>query len=102
MKSILTVDGSRKKMNLTRKTKQENLEETQLYRSRQASLLVDDMIEEKLTQLQVFISQLNHTPHGRAELERRTDRYGDCKRIEGETSGQFYAKLRNWLDKTCE
>jgi hypothetical protein len=89
-------------MNLTRKTKQENLAQTRLYRSRQAELLADDVIEEKLTQLLVFIGQLNHTPHGRAEIERRVSRYGECNRLEGETSGQFYAKLRNWLDKTCE
>jgi hypothetical protein len=24
---------------------------------------------------------------------------GECKRIEGETSGQFYARLRHWLDR---
>jgi hypothetical protein len=48
----------------------------------------------------MFIGHLKRTPHGCAEIERRIKRFGDCKRIEGETSGHFYGKLRHWLDRT--
>ena len=97
MKSIGRQKG---KMNPTRKMKREDLEKALQYQSRQEGLLADDLIEEKLSQLQAFIGHLTHTPHGRAELQLRTKRFGDCKRLEGETSGQFYGKLRHWLDRT--
>ena len=45
------------------------------------------------------VSQLDQTPSGAAELQRRRKLFGECKRIEGETSGQFYARLRHWLDR---
>jgi len=32
-------------------------------------------------------------------FQRRVKAFGDCKRIEGESSGQFYHKLRRWLEK---
>jgi hypothetical protein len=80
----------------------EALEATLQFRSRQETLAVDDLIEEKLTHLQMFIGHLTRTPHGWADIERRIKRYGDCKRIEGESSGQFYGKLRHWLDRTVK
>ena len=72
------------------------------YKSQQQDLLLKDRIEEKLAQLQVFVGQLTATPHGRAELECRTKRFGDCQRIQAETSGQYYSKLRHWLDRDLE
>ena len=86
-------------MNPTRVIKRDDLEKTQQYTRRQETLLVQEMIDEKLTQLQVFIGQLSSTPHGLEELERRTRCFGECKRLAGETSGQFYARLRLWLDR---
>ena len=50
-------------------------------------------------QLLTFISQLDQAPSGAAELQRRKKLFGECKRIEDETSGQFYARLRRWLDR---
>ncbi len=44
-------------------------------------------------------SQLDQTPAGAAELQRRMKLFGDCKRTEGETSSQFYARLQHWLDR---
>jgi hypothetical protein len=87
-------------MHPTRKMKREALEATLQFRNRQKTLAVEDLIEEKLTHLQIFIRHLTRTPYGLAEIERRTTRFGDCKRIEGETSGHFYGKLRHWLDRT--
>jgi hypothetical protein len=86
-------------MNPTRVVKREDLEKTQQYTRHQETLLVKDMIDEKLIQLQVFIGQLSRTPQGLAELQRRTRCFGACERITGETSGRFYARLRLWLDK---
>ncbi len=83
-----------------RKMKREDLEATLQFRIRQENLAIEDLIEEKLTHLQIFIGQLTRTPYGLAEIERRIERFGDCKQIEGETSGHFYGKLRHWLDRT--
>ena len=62
-------------------------------------MLEEELSEDNLTQLVAFIGHLDQTPPGAAELQRRTELFGECKRIEGETSGQFYARLRHWLDK---
>ena len=45
------------------------------------------------------IEQLLQTPEGKAELERRMKVFGECKRIEDETPGPFYDKLRRWLER---
>ena len=86
-------------MDITRKANREAHEVTLQYQSRQETLLVDELTEEKLTQLLAFIGRLAGTPPGAAELQRRIKLFGPCNRIEGETSGQFYARLRHWLDR---
>jgi hypothetical protein len=90
----------RNKMHPNRDMKREAVEATLQFRSRQETLSAEDLIEEKLTHLRMFIGHLKRTPHGWAEIERRIKRFGDCEQIEGETSGQFYGKLRHWLDRT--
>jgi hypothetical protein len=87
-------------MNPNRRMQREAVEATLQFRSRQATLSAEDLVEEKLSHLQMFIGHLKRTPHGGAEIERRIERFGDCRRIEGETSGHFYGKLRHWLDRT--
>lgn len=87
------------KMHQNRRMRCEALEAMLQYRNRQKTLAVDDLIEERLNHLQVFIGHLTSTPHGLAEIERRTKCFGACKRIVGETSGEFYGKLRHWLDR---
>ena len=86
-------------MDKSRKANREDNEITLQYKSRQETLLDEESSEGKLEQLLSFISQLDQTPAGAAELQRRTTLFGECKRIEGETSGQFYARLRHWLDR---
>jgi hypothetical protein len=86
-------------MDTSRKANREVNEKTLQYQSRQESLLVEELNEDKLTQLLAFISGLEKTPAEAAELQRRIKLFGECKRIEGETSGQFYARLRHWLDR---
>jgi hypothetical protein len=86
-------------MDKSRKANREANEITLQYKSRRESMLEEERAEDNLTQLLLFISQLGHTPPGTAELQRRRKLYGECKRIEGETSGQFYGRLRHWLDR---
>ena len=86
-------------MDSSRKANREDNEITLQYKSRQEALLDEELSEDKLTQLLASISQLDQTPAGAAELRRRRELFGECKRIEGETSGQFYARLRHWLDR---
>jgi hypothetical protein len=86
-------------MDITRQANREAHEAILQYRSRQASLLDEELIEEKLTQLIAFIGQLKRTPMGSAELHSRVKQFGGCKRNKGETSAEFYPKLRHWLDR---
>ena len=86
-------------MDISRKANREANEITLQYKSRREHMLDEELAEDNLTQLLVFISQLDQTPSGAAELQRRRKLFGECKRIEDETSGQFYARLRHWLDR---
>jgi hypothetical protein len=87
-------------MDISRKANREAQEGTLQYRSRQEALLDEELSEEKLTQLLAFIAHLERTPEGADEIQRRAKLFGECKRSEGETSAEFYAKLRHWLDKS--
>ncbi len=86
-------------MDSSRKANREGNEKTLQYKSRQETLLDEEFTEDKLTELLVSISQLDQTPSGTAELQRRRKLFGECKRIEGETPSQFYARLRHWSDR---
>ena len=86
-------------MDITRKANREAQEATLQYRSRQEALLDDELTEDKLKQLLEFVGGLNQTPEGTAEIQRRIKLFGECQRSEGETSAEFYAKLRHWLDR---
>ena len=86
-------------MDSSRKASRKGNEITLQYKSRQQILLDEELAEENLTQLLVCIGQLDQTPSGAAELQRRRKLFGECTRIEGETSGQFYARLHHWLDR---
>jgi hypothetical protein len=86
-------------MDKSRKANREDNEITLQYKTRQETLLEEELSEDKLTQLLVFISQLDQTPTGAAELQRRKKLFGECKRIEGEPSGKFYTRLHDWLER---
>jgi hypothetical protein len=85
-------------MNPTRKTKVEDLEAALHARIRQKSLLPAERFREKLTDLRTFIHQLARTDEGKADLQRRLDRFGDCRPLPEESDRHFYGKLRRWLD----
>lgn len=86
-------------MDRSRKANREGNEVTLQHKSRKEALLIEELVEEKLAQLLASIEQLKQTPEGMAELERRVKVFGECKRIDDETPGQFYDKLRRWLER---
>ena len=86
-------------MDTSRKANRENDEITLQYKSPQEKLLEAELVEEKLKQLLEFIGKLEQTPPGAAELQHRIKLFGECKRTGDETSGQFYGRLRHWLDR---
>jgi hypothetical protein len=86
-------------MDASRKANREDNEATLQYQSRQETLSIEELNEERLRTLLAFVRKLEQSPPGVAELQRRTKLFGECKRIEGETSGQFHARLRHWLDR---
>ena len=89
-------------MNPTRQSKQDDLKAVLQHRAWQAELGPDELIAERLVQLQAFISQLADTPHGREEIRRRIERFGECTRRDDETANQFHGRLRRWLDRDLE
>jgi hypothetical protein len=86
-------------MDRSRKENREGREKTFQYKSRKEALLDEELTEDTLAQLLTFIGELEHTPEGSAELQRRIKLFGKCERSEGETSTNFYAKLHNWLHR---
>lgn len=86
-------------MDTSRKANREEHEITLQYKSRQETVLDEKLVEENLAQLLTSIEQLKQTPPGAAELERRSKLFGECQRVEGESAGQFYARLRHWLGR---
>lgn len=86
-------------MDRSRKANREGSEVTLQHKSRQEAMGVEELCEDKLTQLLMFVQSLGQTPPGAAELQRRKKLFGECKRIEGESSVLFYGRLRYWLDR---
>lgn len=79
-----------------------DLELARQERIRRENLPPELQLEERLADLQTFIRQLANTPHGKADLARRVQRFGDCAPEVGESQRHFYGKLRDWLDHECE
>lgn len=86
-------------MDRTRKATRQGNEVTLQHKSQQDELLSEELAEKKLSQLQTSIDLLRRTSKGLAMLRKRAKILGDCERIEGETSGQFYARLRTWFER---
>ena len=86
-------------MDRSRKATREGNEITLQHVSPKEAHLIEEMVEGNLAQLLASIEQLKQTPEGAAELQGRIKTFGECQRIEGETSAQFYDKLRRWLER---
>ena len=89
-------------MDRTRKANREDHEATLQYRTKNETLDEADLVEEKLTQLQAKLAQLEEAPEGIAELQRRVKLFGVCQRLADETSAQFCDKLRVWLERDLQ
>ena len=97
--SCLSTEIRDTKMDLRRKNMPEKNAPATPTRSQPETRHSDDVNDEKLTKLLAFLSSLQRTPPGAAEVERRTQLFGECRRSENETSAQYYARLRHWLDR---
>ena len=86
-------------MDRTRKANREDHEVTLQYRTPNEVLHEAELNEQQLMQLPAKFAQLEQTPEGLAELQRRTSLYGECKRLDDETTAQFCQKLRVWLER---
>ncbi len=89
-------------MNRYRKSTAEALEAARQARVRRETLPPEAQLEQRLADLQTFVRQLANTPHGRADLARRVQLFGDCAQTPGESRRHYYGKLRDWLDRECE
>ena len=85
-------------MDRTRKATREGNEITLQHISHKEAFLIDELVVEKLAQLQASVEVLKGTPEGAADLQRRVKAFGECQRTSEETSAQFYDKLRRWLE----
>lgn len=86
-------------MDITRKAHRQAQAETLECRTRQEALLDDELVEDKLSHLLMFVGKLEQNPEGAAEIQSRVKLFGACQRSKCETSAEFYAKLRHWLDR---
>ena len=86
-------------MDASRKANRADNEITLQYQSRRDTLLVEELAAERLAELQMAIEQSRQSTDGASEIQRRIKLLGECNRIEGETSAQFYARLRQWWDR---
>ncbi len=84
------------------KSKLEHLQDVQQFYARQLDLSPKAQAESKLVYLQAFIHQLGLQPSGKADLERRFERFGNCERMPDEFTPHFYGRLRRWLDRDIE
>lgn len=62
-------------------------------------MLDKELIDASLAQLLLFVSQLEATPPGAAELKLRIKQFGKCRRTVDESPDEFYRRLRYWLDR---
>ena len=85
-----------------RKSNFADLEAARQASIRRQNLPPEEQIKEKLADLQKFIQQLAHTPHGKADLQQRVGMLGECTQEAGESERDFYGKLRRWLERNCE
>jgi len=86
-------------MDRTRKANREDHEVTLQYRTSNENLREAERVEEKLKQLLATVAQLEQTPQGPAELQRRVKLFGECQRLADETTAQYCDKLRVWLER---
>lgn len=85
-------------MDRNRKAGREGDEITFRYRSRNEDLLDEELIEGRMTQLVAVIAEMQHAAVGSVRLERRSRWCGACERVADDSTVEFYAKLRPWIE----
>lgn len=86
-------------MTTSRKADRDGQEISRQFQRRQERLSREELDDFKLTHLLEFIEQLEQTSVGQTDLRRRTRLFGECVRLEGESTAQFHGRLRFWLDR---
>jgi len=86
-------------MNTTKSLKAEGVEAVREARLRHESLSGDARVEDNLTHLETYVRQLSSTAHGKAELDRRRNKFGPCVQLPGESRRDYFGRLRTWIDR---
>lgn len=86
-------------MDRTRKATREGNETTLQHKSATDFQMTEELMQERLVGLQSLIEQIRKTPEGKVEIARRIAAFGECSKIESETAGQYYERLRLWLER---
>lgn len=86
-------------MDRSRKATREGNEITLQYTTAAESVRIEELTEERLSQLQAAIEELKLTPEGLAVLQRRIKAFGDCERSTDETLNSYYQRLAHWLQQ---
>lgn len=89
-------------MTPTRATKANDLATIHDWKVRQEDLSAEQLVQERLANLQNFVARLAQTPEGKIDLCRRIQRYGECLRAAGECDRLYYGRLRTWLDRSLD
>jgi len=86
-------------MDRTRKATREGNEQTLQHKSVADFQMTEELMQERLHGLESLIEQIRKTPPGKVEIARRVGAFGECVKIESETAGQYYERLRLWLER---
>ena len=78
-----------------RKSTAEDHELARQERMRREHMPADLQLEARLADLQTFIRQLANTPHGKADLARRVQLFGDLRRRPAKVSATITASCAN-------
>ncbi|MCE9604343.1 MAG: hypothetical protein K8U03_05495 [Planctomycetia bacterium] len=86
-------------MDRSRKATREANETTLQHKSRADVVMTEELMQERLAGLQSLIEQIQKKPPGKIEIARRISAFGECTKIETESAGQYYERLRIWLER---
>lgn len=86
-------------MDRTRKATREGNETTLQHKCVADFQMTEELMQERLAGLQSLIEQIRKTPAGKVEIARRITAFGECNKIDSETAGQYYERLRLWLER---
>lgn len=86
-------------MDRSRKATREGNETTLQHKSLADFQMTEELMQERLAGLQSLIEQIRKKPAGKVEIAKRISAFGECTKLESETAGQYYERLRFWLER---